>query len=109
MKTQKFLLAFIVMFVTINLNAQNPAKKAQKFTDEMTKVLSLNKQESKAIYDIQLYRFKETQAINKEFADDPETKKEKLKELSNKVFNQVKDVIGKDRQKQWKAYKDENN
>jgi len=110
MKKLKLLLAFIVLLASISLNAQpNPAKKAQKFTDEMTEVLKLNKEESKAIYDIQLYRFKETQAINKEFADDPETKKEKLKVLSNKVFNQVKDIIGVERQKQWKAYKDENN
>lgn len=105
----KYLLALIVLFLGLSLNAQpNPAKKAKKFTDEITKVLSLSEEESKAIYEIQLNRFNETQAINEEFANDSETKKEKLKELSNKVFNQVKNVIGVERQKQWKDYKSNN-
>jgi len=110
MKKLKFLLTFITFFAVVSLSAQpKPEKKAQKFTDEMTEVLSLNKQESKAIYEIQLNRFKEAQRINKEYADDPETKKEKTKELGNKVFNEMKKVLGAERQKQWKAYKDENN
>ena len=102
----KHVFALIVLFVSLSASAQQtPEKKAQKFADEMTEVLSLNKEESKAIYEIQLERFKENQAINKEFGDDPEMKKEKLKVLGNKVFNQMKDVIGVERQKQWKAYK----
>jgi hypothetical protein len=102
----KHVFAIIVLFVSLSVSAQQkPEKKAQKFTDEMTEVLSLNKEESKAIYEIQLERFKENQAINEEFADNQEMKKEKLKELGNKVFNQTKKVLGEDRQKQWKDYK----
>lgn len=105
----KHVFVLIVLFVSFSVTAQqNPEKKAQKFTDEMTKVLSLNKEESKAIYEIQLERFKENQAINKEFGDDAEMKKEKLKVLGNKVFNQVKNILGKERQAQWKAYKSKN-
>ena len=102
----KHVFAILALFVTLSVSAQqNPAKKAQKFTDEMTEVLSLNKEESKAIYEIQLERFKENQAINKEFGDNPEMKKEKLKALGNQVFNQMKNILGKERQEQWKAYK----
>ena len=109
MRKLKLLLAVISFLTTLGINAQpNPEKKAKKFTEEMTEVLSLNKEESKAIYEIQLERFKEAQAINKEYADDSEAKKEKQKELGKKVFNQMKDIIGKERQQKWKAYKSNN-
>lgn len=102
----KHLFTIIALAATLCLNAQaKPEKKAQKFTDEMTKVLSLNKEESKAIYEIQLERFRENQSIEKEFADNPEIKKQKMKALGNKVFNETKKVLGVERQKQWKAYK----
>ena len=106
MKKLKLVVAFIALFSTLGLSAQvKTEKKAHKIADEMTKVLSLNKEESQAIYQIQMDRFKESQAIRAEFADDPEAEKEKLKELGNKVFNQVKKVLGPERQKQWKDYK----
>jgi hypothetical protein len=105
----KHLFAIIVLFLSLTVSAQpSPEKKAQKFADEMTQVLSLNKEESKAIYEIQLERFKENQAINKEFGNDPEMKKEKLKDLVNKVFNQTKKILGEERQKQWKEFKSKN-
>lgn len=105
----KHVFALMVLFLTFAATAQpNPEKKAQKFTDEMTKVLSLNTEEAKAIYDIQVNRFKENQAIQKEFGNDPETKKEKMKDLGNKVFAEVRNVLGKERQQQWKAYKESN-
>lgn len=105
----KHVFTIIVLFLSLSVSAQQKLeKKAQKVTDEMTEVLSLNKEESKAIYEIQLERFKENQAIKKEYADDPEMKKEKLKELGNKVYNEVKKVLGVERQKQWKAYKSKN-
>jgi hypothetical protein len=102
----KLLFAFVAIFSFSTISAQpNPEKKAKKFTDEMTEVLSLNAEESEAIYKIQLERFKENQAIQKEFANDPEKKKEALKNLGNKVFNQTKNVLGQERQKRWKEYK----
>jgi Na+-transporting methylmalonyl-CoA/oxaloacetate decarboxylase gamma subunit len=109
MKNLKLLVAFMLLFSSLGLSAQvKIEKKAQKLADEMTQVLSLNKEESKAIYEIQLERFIESQTINEEFADDPEMKKEKLKELGNKVFNQTKKVLGVERQKQWQDYKSKN-
>lgn len=109
MKSLKYLIAGLVFIIGIGVNAQpKPEKKAQKIADEMTEVLSLNKQESKAIYEIQLERFRTVQALRKEYADDPETLKEKQKELGKKVFNQTKHVLGKERQQKWKDYKSNN-
>ena len=106
MKNVKLLFVFLALFSMTGLSAQpSPEKKAKKFTDEMTKVLSLNEEESSAIYQIQLDRFKENQVIEKEFANDPEQKKEALKKLGNKVFNQTKNILGAERQKKWKEYK----
>ncbi|WP_242093846.1 hypothetical protein [Aestuariivivens sediminicola] len=109
MKKLKILLTMSFLMITLGLNAQpKPEKKAKKFADEMTEVLSLNKKESQAIYEIQVERFTEIQALRKTYADDPETLKEKQRALGKKVFNQVKNVIGKERQQQWKAYKSKN-
>lgn len=105
MKAIKTIILLLIFSFSFQMNAQKPEKKAQKFTDEMTEVLSLNKEESKAIYEIQLERFKENKAINKNYADDQEKRKEELKKLGNKVYNQTKKAIGVERQKQWKAYK----
>ena len=100
------ILAFVF---ALGVSAQeNPEKKAKKLADEFTTVLSLNEQESKAIYEVQLERFKSAQAINKEFADQPEVKQEKLKALGDKTFNEIKNVLGIERQKQWKEYKSKN-
>lgn len=104
----KKIVLFFALFLCIAVKAQTSEKKAQKFTDEITKVLELNEEESKAIYEIQLERFKENQAIEKEFGNDAEAKKAKLKELGNKTFNKMKAVLGQERQKKWKEYKDNN-
>jgi len=106
MKKVKLLLALLTFVFSIGVNAQvNPQKKAKKITDEMTEVLSLDKKESKAVYKIQLDRFKEGQSIRKEYADQPEIKKEKLKELGSKVYNQLKKTLGAERLKKWKDHK----
>ena len=53
MKNLKLLFVFVALFSMFGLSAQpNPEKKAKKFADEMTKVLELNEEESKAIYEI---------------------------------------------------------
>ena len=105
----KQLFAILAFVMTLGVTAQeNPEKKAKKLANEFTQVLSLNEEESKAIYEIQLERFKSAQSINKEFADEPEVKQEKLKVLGDKTFNQIKNVLGMERQKQWKEYKSKN-
>ena len=109
MRKFKILLTVLALISISAINAQpNPEKKAKKFTDEMTEVLSLNEEESKAIYEIQLERFKTVQSLKKEYANDPKTLKEKQKALGNEVFNKVKNVLGKERQQKWKDYKSNN-
>ena len=102
----KQLFVILTLMMTLGVTAQeNPEKNAKKLANEFTQVLSLNEEESKAIYEIQLERFKSVQSINKEFANQPEIKQEKLKVLGNKVYNQLKTLLGKERQEQWKEYK----
>jgi polyhydroxyalkanoate synthesis regulator phasin len=107
MKKIKSVALLLTIFTSFGMNAQTQIEnKAQKFIDEITKVLELNDTDSKAIYQIQLERFKENKAIESEYGDKPEEKKEKLKDLGNKIFNKMKAVLGSDRQKKWKEYKE---
>ena len=104
MKTKNTIaLLFFISLFSISI-AQNPSKKAKKITDEMTEILALNKKESKAVYKIQFERFKEGQSIREEYADQPEVRKQKLNKLGSKVYNQLKDYLGMDRLKKWKAH-----
>jgi len=103
MKKLKLIITLFVLIITINLNAQaKPEKKAKKIATEMSKVLSLDKKESKAVYKIQLNRFNESKSIVKEYTNQPEIKKQKLNKLGSKVYNQLKDLLGMERLKIWK-------
>ena len=106
MKKLKLIITLFVLIITINLNAQaKPEKKAKKIATEMSKVLSLDKKESKAVYKIQLNRFNESKSIVKEYTNQPEIKKQKLNKLGSKVYNQLKDLLGMERLKIWRSYK----
>ena len=88
MKKLKLIITLFVLIITINVNAQaKPEKKAKKIATEMSKVLSLDKKESKAVYKIQLNRFNESKSIVKEYTNQPEIKKQKLNKLGSKVYN----------------------
>ncbi len=104
MKTTKSITLLLFLFLFSISFAQQPAKKAQKITDEMTEVLDLDKKESKAIYKIQFERFKEGKSIRQEYSDQPEIRKEKLNKLGSKVYNQLKELLGMERLKKWKAH-----
>ena len=104
MKKQYLVLTILIMFLSFGMNAQNKSK-AKEISEEMTEVLSLNKKETKAIYKIQLNRLNESDAIKKEYANAPQEKKQKLKMLGNKVYNEIKETIGTERLKEWKEYK----
>jgi hypothetical protein len=104
MKKQYLVLTILIMFLSFGMNAQNKSK-AKEISEEMTEVLSLNKKETKAIYKIQLNRLNESDSIKKEYANDPEEKKQNLKKLGKKVYNEIKEAIGIERLKEWKEYK----
>jgi len=101
------LVLFVSLFISsFAANAQKKMeKKAKKITTEITEVLKLNKKESKAVYQIQIDRLKESASIKKEYADDKIVRKQKLKKLGNKIFNQMKKTLGAERLKQWKKHK----
>jgi hypothetical protein len=106
MKKLKLIITLFVLIITINVNAQaKPEKKAKKIATEMSKVLSLDKKESKAVYKIQLNRFNESKSIVKEYTNQPEIKKQKLNKLGSKVYNQLKDLLGMERLKIWRSHK----
>jgi|TARA_R110002126_G_scaffold291762_1_gene457083 hypothetical protein len=108
MKAIKTIILLLVFSFSLTLSAQQPEKKAKKITDKITKALTLNKKDAKAVYEVQLARFKDSNKIKEEFKDEPEIKKEKLKSLGKRVFNDMKKALGKERLKQWNAYKSKN-
>lgn len=102
----KYLLTFIALLLTISLSAQpSPKERAKKIANDMTQVLDLDNKERKAIYRIQFDRFNESNEIKKQYATQPEVRKEKLNKLGSKVYNQLKDLLGPERLKQWRASK----
>lgn len=109
MKAIKTIILLLIFSFSFQINAQKPEKKAKKFTDTITEVLSLNKEESEAVYKIQFSRFSESKKIRKENQDNPEIKKEKLKALGKRVFNEMKKTLGKEKMKTWAQHKSKKN
>ena len=103
MKKVTLLIPMLFLFLSLSAHAQKA--KAKKIAKEMTEVLSLDKKESKAVYKIQLNRFKESTSIKSEHANEPVIRKQKLKKLGNKVYNQLKAVLGIERLKKWKQHR----
>ncbi|PTX61732.1 hypothetical protein C8N46_104376 [Kordia periserrulae] len=105
MKTLKTICLVLFLMGFTSAIAQNPEKKAQKFTDNITKVLNLTAEESKGVYEIQLEKFSTAKKIRKMYADQPEIKKEKLKANGKNTYNKMKNLLGKEKMKAWNAYK----
>lgn len=108
MKLLKTLLLLLVFTFSISLNAQKPEKKAEKFADKVSKAIKLSKKEYKEVYEIQLARFKDGKEIRQKYKDDEATRKAELKKLGNRVYNQMKKTLGKERLKKWNNYRKSN-
>jgi hypothetical protein len=94
------------MFLAIDVYSQESNKeRANKITNEISKVLFLNDEEKIKVYEIQFNRFKEVSEIRSIYANDLETKKVKLKKVYNKLYGKLKSIIGKDKMKKWRNYK----
>jgi len=110
MKLPYHYLFFTILLMGFFANSQsNPKKKAQVITNEMSQFLDLTKKESNAVFQIQLNRFIEAKDIRSKFFDQPTIQKEKLKLLGNKVYNDLKNLLGVDRIKKWKDFKNNKN
>jgi hypothetical protein len=84
----KYTLSVIALFLTLSLSAQpSPKERAKKIANEMAQVLDLDNKEIKAIYRIQLDRFNESNEIKKQYATQPEVRKEKLNKLASNLPN----------------------
>tara|TARA_B110000240_G_scaffold148410_1_gene164179 strand:+ start:454 stop:777 length:324 start_codon:yes stop_codon:yes gene_type:complete len=102
------LLAFLTIFSLNSFAQNNLIKKATKITNEMTKVLSLNKEEKSKVYEIQLKRFQDVVLIRDEYQDNPEIRKAELKKVYKRLFGKLKNALGKDKMQEWKIYKQNN-
>ena len=107
MKKPKLSIFIVVFILSIGAYSQNKSK-AKSITKEMTEVLELDKKESKAIYKIQKYRLDESDNIKKDFNENPTLKKENLKKLGKNIYNQLKEIVGKEKLSKWKEYKTKN-
>jgi hypothetical protein len=109
MKAIKTIMLLIILTFSVQISAQKPEKQAKNFTDNITEILSLSKQESEGVYKIQLSRINESIVIKKEYEDDEDTRKEKLKELGNKTFGEMRTLLGKEKMKIWNEHKSKKN
>ncbi len=110
MSLTKSLFALLIFIsTTVVCNAQSPEKKAQKMADEVAEVLSLNEEDKKGIYEIQLVRFQETRKINQNHQKGTDEYKTLRKELGNNTFREMKQFLGPDRMKEWTQYKQSKN
>lgn len=94
-----------MLFFSFAFAQKAPSKRAKKVADEMAEVLQLNSQDAVAIYQIQLERFEQSDSIKEEYANQPKVRKEKLKQVGNKVYNDLKNYLGKERLSKWREYK----
>lgn len=106
MNFTKTILALILFISTsVVCNAQSPEKKAQRFADEVAEVLSLNSDETKKVYEIQLVRFSETKKINQNYTKGTDEYKQMRKKLGKNTYREMKQFLGPERMKQWNQYK----
>ena len=100
-----FILFFSLTFSLSIFSQEKIQEKAKKISDEMTTVLSLDKEMSEKIYHIQLKRFTDAKKIRKAYKDDKELMKAELKKMQGKLWHKQKGVVGKDNMKSWGTYK----
>ena len=96
LKVMKHIITSIVLlFFTFSVSAQSKEeKKAQNRTDEIVKVLSLDKEETVKVYEALLAKEKKITVLKEKHKDNNETFKAEMKEL-NKATNRVmKDFLG---------------
>ena len=96
LKVMKHIITSIVLlFFTFSVSAQSKEeKKAQNRTDEIVKVLSLDKEETVKVYEALLAKEKKITVLKEKHKDNNETFKAEMKVL-NKATNRVmEDFLG---------------
>lgn len=99
------ILLITLAFSVSSFAQQGVQERAKKITDEMTEVLSLDAETSEKVYNIQLKRFIDAQAIRKTHKDDKKKMKEELKGLYNRLYGKLKGILGQEQMKVWNQHK----
>ena len=82
---------------------KSPEQRAELVTSEMKEVLSLNNEETKLVYTIQLAKFSGIYEANK--LDSQELIKAEKKKLTKQAQNELKSLLTEDRFSKWTAHK----
>ena len=106
LKVMKHIITSIVLlFITVSVSAQSKEeKKAQKRTDEIVKVLSLDKEETAKVYEALLAKEKKITVLKEEHKDNKETFKAEMKVLTKATNRVMKDFLGGERMMKMHAH-----
>ena len=106
LKVMKHIITSIVLLlITFSVSAQSKEeKKAQKRTDEIVKVLSLDKEETAKVYEALLAKEKKITVLKEEHKDNKETFKAEMKVLTKATNRVMKDFLGGERMKKMHAH-----
>ena len=105
-KVMKHIITSIVLlFFTFSVSAQSKEeKKAQNRTDEIVKVLSLDKEETVKVYEALLAKEKKITVLKEKYKDNQETFKAEMKVLNRATNRVMKDFLGGDRMMKMHAH-----
>ena len=87
--------SIVLLFITVSISAQTKEEtKAQNRTDEIVKLLSLNKDEALKVYEALLAKEKKITILKEEYKDNQETFKAEIKGLTKATNRVMKDFLG---------------
>ena len=106
LKVMKHIITSIfLLFFTFSVSAQSKEeKKAQNRTDEIVKVLSLDKEETVKVYEALLAKEKKITVLKEKHKDNNETFKAEMKVLNRATNRVMKDFLGGDRMMKMHAH-----
>lgn len=106
LKVMKHIITSIVLlFITVSVSAQSKEeKKAQNRTDEIVKVLSLDKEETAKVYEALLAKEKKITVLKEKHKDNQETFKAEMKVLTKATNRVMKDFLGGERMMKMHAH-----
>ena len=97
--------SIVLLFITVSISAQTKEEtKAQNRTDEIVKLLSLNKDEALKVYEALLAKEKKITILKEEYKDNQETFKAEIKGLTKATNRVMKDFLGGDRMTKMHAH-----
>ena len=98
-------LLIALVFSFSSFAQQGVQERAKKITDEMSEVLSLDAETYEKVYNIQLKRFIDAQAIRKTHKDDKVKMNTELKSLFKRLYGKLKGILGQEQMKIWNQHK----